>query len=65
MLDIGRRGVEIQPQTSITMELIFKNIPNNVKTVKINLHPFIYYKSFYRPTWQEFDLNMPDMRLRR
>ncbi|MDP2855388.1 MAG: hypothetical protein Q8O28_14210 [Smithellaceae bacterium] len=62
-IDSRGRGVEIQPQTSVTMELIFKNIPANVKTVKINLHPFIYYGS--RETWQEFDLKMPEMRLQR
>lgn len=64
-IDSRGRGVEIQTQTSATMELIFKNIPANVKTVKINLHPFIYYQSGRRETWQEFDLIMPDMRLRR
>lgn len=65
MMEIDRRGrgVEIKPQTSVTMELIFKNIPDKVKTVKINLHPFIYYG--YRETWREFDLKMPDIRLRR
>ncbi len=62
-IDSRGRGVEIQPQTSVTMELIFKNIPATVKTVKINLHPFIYYGS--REIWQEFDLKMPEMRLRR
>ncbi len=60
-----RRGVDIQPQTSLTMELIFKNIPENVKTVKIVLHPFIYYSTGRRETWQEFDLTMADMRIRR
>ncbi|MFO7570590.1 MAG: hypothetical protein R6W75_12410 [Smithellaceae bacterium] len=64
-IDSHGRGVEIQPQTSVTMELIFKNIPANVKTIKIHLHPFIYYRSGFRETWQEFDLKMPDMRLRR
>jgi hypothetical protein len=64
-IDSRGRGVEIQPQTSVTMELIFKNIPAKVKTVKINLHPFIYYQNGRRETWQEFDLNMPDMHLRR
>jgi len=67
MLEIDRRGrgVEIQPQTSVTMELIFKDIPANVKTVKMNLHPFIYYQSGIRETWREFDLKIPDVRLRR
>ncbi len=62
-IDSRGRGVEIQPQTSVTMELIFKNIPANVKTIKINLHPFIYYGA--RETWQEFDLKMPETRLLR
>ncbi len=65
-LDSRGRGVEIQPQTSVTMELIFKNIPANVKTAKISLHPFIYYSpNGRRETWQEFDLTMPDMHMRR
>jgi len=66
MLDIDRRGrgVEIQPQTSSTMELIFKYIPEQVKKIKITLHPFIYYRSGSRETWQEFDLNMPEMSIR-
>jgi hypothetical protein len=64
-IDSRGRGVEIQPQTSVTMELIFKNIPAKVKTVQINLHPFIYYQNGSRESWQEFDLKMPDMRLRR
>ena len=67
MLEIDNRGrgVEIQPQTSVTMELIFKNITSTVKTVEISLHPFIYYQDGRRETWQEFDLKMPDMRLKR
>ncbi len=68
MLDIDRRGrgVEIQPQTSVTMELIFKDIPNPVKKVKIQLHPFIYhYPGGRRETWQEFDLDLPVMTIRR
>ena len=67
MFDLDRRGrgMEIQPQTSTTMELFFKNIPVKVRTVKINLHPFIYYKSAWRETWQEFNLNIPDIRIRR
>ncbi|MEE9911406.1 MAG: hypothetical protein K4571_06750 [Deltaproteobacteria bacterium] len=64
-IDSRGRGVEIPSQTSVTMELIFKSIPANVKTVGINLHPFIYYQNGRRETWQEFDLKMPDMRLRR
>jgi len=67
MLEIDRRGrgVEIQPQTSVTMEFLFKNIPSGVKVVKIHLHPFIYYWSGIRETWREFDLKMPEMRLKR
>jgi len=67
MMDIDSRGrgVEIAPQTSVTMELIFKNVPSSVKTVGINLHPFIYFQNGRRETWQEFDLKLPDIRLRR
>jgi len=64
-IDSRGRGVEIPPQSSVTMELIFKNVRSNVKTVGINLHPFIYYQDGRRETWQEFDLKLPDIRLRR
>lgn len=65
-IDGRGRGVEIQPQTSVTMELIFKDIPNTAKKVKIQLHPFIYhYPGGRRETWQEFDLDLPVMTIRR
>jgi len=64
-IDSHGRGVEIQQQASVTMELFFKTIPAKVKIVKINLHPFIYYQSGRSQTWQEFDLALPDMRIRR
>jgi hypothetical protein len=64
-IDSRGRGVEIQPQTSVTIELIFKNIPANVKLIKIHLNPFIYYRGGFRETWEEFDLKMPEMRLKR
>jgi hypothetical protein len=54
-IDSRGHGIEIAPQTSVTMGLIFKNVPANTKT--LNLHPFIYYGS--RWSWQEFDLPMP------
>jgi hypothetical protein len=65
MYDIDSRGhgIEIQPQTSVTMGLIFKNVPANIKTLKVNLHPFIYYEGGFSQRWQEFDLPMPNMRI--
>jgi hypothetical protein len=65
MYDIDRRGrgIEIQPQTSVTMGLIFKNVPANIKALKVNLHPFIYYGGGVAQRWQEFDLPMPNMRM--
>jgi len=66
MIDIDRRGrgAEIQPQTSVTAELVFKNLPGHVKKIKIALHPFIYYQSGWRETWQEFDLELPVMQIK-
>ena len=60
-IDSRGHGIEIAPQTSVTMGLLFRNVPANIKT--INLHPFIYYGS--RWSWQEFDLpmQMPNARL--
>ena len=65
MHDIDSRGhgIEIQPQTSVTVGLIFKNVPANIKMLKVNLHPFIYYGSGFTQRWQEFDLRMPNMRI--
>ncbi|MGV8056808.1 MAG: hypothetical protein AB2L12_02055 [Smithellaceae bacterium] len=62
-IDNRGRGLAIQPQTSVTMELVFANIPANTKSVKINLHPFIYYSRGWIPSWQEFDLVIPGIRL--
>jgi hypothetical protein len=62
-IDSRGRGIEIKPQTSMTMELIFTNIPVNTKNIKINLHPFIYYPRGRSQTWQEFDLVIPGIRL--
>ena len=65
MYDIDSRGkgIALQPQTSVAMELVFAGAPANTKTIKINLHPFIYYKRAWIPSWQEFDLVIPDIRL--
>ena len=62
-IDSSGRGIEIQPQTSVTMGLIFKTVPANIKTLKINLHPFIYYGGGFARNWKEFDLPMPNMRI--
>lgn len=57
------RGIAIQPHTAVSMELIFANVPANVRTIKINLHPFIYYNKGWFSTWQEFDLAIPGIHL--
>ena len=62
-IDSRGHGIELKSQTSASMELFFKNIPANTRTVKINLHPFIYFKQGWKQTWQEFDLIIPDVRL--
>jgi hypothetical protein len=65
MYDIDRRGrgIAIEPNKSVSMELNFTDVPANVRTVKINLHPFIYYRRGWGQTWQEFDLPLPGIRL--
>jgi hypothetical protein len=60
-IDNSGRGIEIQPQKSVTMGLIFKNVPANIKTMRVNLHPFIYYGGIW--SWKEFDLPMPNIRI--
>lgn len=58
MIDIDKRGrgIEILPQNSVTMELTFKTVPADKRTLQIHLHPFIYYKSGWSEKWEEFDL---------
>jgi hypothetical protein len=62
-IDSRGHGIELKTQTSVSMELFFKNTPANTRTVKINLHPFIYFKQGWKQTWQEFDLTIPNIRL--
>ena len=62
-IDSRGRGIEIQPQKSVTMELIFKSVPSNIRTLKLNLHPFIYYGGGFMQSWQEFDLVMTNIRM--
>ena len=62
-IDSSGRGIEISPQKSVTIGLIFKNVPANIKMLKVNLHPFIYYGSGFSQKWKEFDLPMPNIRI--
>jgi hypothetical protein len=62
-IDSGGHGIEIQPQTSVTIGLIFKKVPANIKLLKVNLHPFIYYDGGFTESWKEFDLSMPNIRI--
>lgn len=62
-IDSRGRGISIQPRRAVAMELNFSNVPANIRTVKLNLHPFIYYKNGWRQTWQEFDLPIPNINL--
>jgi hypothetical protein len=62
-IDSSGHGIEISQQKSVTMGLIFKNVPANIKILKVNLHPFIYYSGGFTQSWKEFDLPMPNMRI--
>jgi hypothetical protein len=65
MYDVGSRGTAMEANTKLTAQLIFKNVPSNLKTVpKLTLHPFIYQRVLFW-TWQEHDLVFQRLRVSR
>lgn len=65
MYDAGNRGVSIDPKTTQTVQLIFKKVPANIKTIdKLMIHPFVYFRKLFW-SWQEDDLVFQNIRVSR
>jgi hypothetical protein len=76
MYEVGKNGIEIGAQGSVTAKLIFKNVPTTMRSVtKLNLHPFVYFRRSLAGgfgigkgigyTWEEGNLPMSGIRLTR
>lgn len=66
MSDGGRRGVPLDARTKQTVQLVFKKVPANLKTIKkLTLHPFIYWRVVFVWKWQEHDLAFENLRVSR
>jgi hypothetical protein len=65
MYDAGNRGVSIDPKTTQTVQLIFKKVPANIKSIdKLTIHPFVYFRKLFW-SWQEGDLVFQNIRVSR
>jgi len=66
MYEAGRYGIEIDPQATVTVKLIFKKVPATLRTIKtLNLHPFVYFPRAIGSSWQEGTLPLSGIRLTR
>jgi class 3 adenylate cyclase len=60
MHDTGKTGIPIDGGATVTVYLVFKQIPDDSRRATLNLHPFIYYGW----QWSEHGLNFPDIALK-
>ena len=59
------RGIPIESGKSVTIELIFKKVPLDIKKLKLlNLHPYTGVRLFFY-RWSSADLPFPDILVRR
>ena len=59
------RGIPVEPGASVTVQLIFKKVPSNIKTVKLfNFHPYTATRIVFFK-WNETDVPFRNIRLRR
>jgi predicted nucleic acid-binding Zn-ribbon protein len=61
------RGIPVESKQSVTVEMIFKEIPPATQMVKLlNLHPYTTIRMvfFNLPKWSEADLPFKDIRVR-
>ena len=59
------RGIPVEPGESVTLQLIFKKIPSNIKTLKLfNFHPYTATRIVFFK-WNETDVPFRNIRLRR
>jgi hypothetical protein len=62
------RGIPVESKQSVTLEMIFKEIPPATQVVKLfNLHPYTATRlAFIRfPNWSHTDLPFKDIRVRK
>ena len=65
MYEAGSRGIPIDARTTQAVQLIFKNAPLKLKTIKkLAIHPYIYQRKIFW-TWQEHDLVFQNVRMSR
>jgi hypothetical protein len=61
------RGISVESKQSITVEMIFKEIPPATQVVKLlNLHPYTAISMvLFNIKWSDTDLPFKDIRVRR
>jgi peptidoglycan hydrolase CwlO-like protein len=66
MYDAGTRGIPLDAGAKQAVQLIFKNVSSNLKTIKkLTIHPFIYWRIVFVWKWQEHDLAFQNLRVSR
>jgi len=60
MHDTGKTGIPVGSGATVTITLVFKNIPDGSREATLNIHPFIYHGR----SWTEHDMNFQDVSLR-
>ncbi len=60
MYDTGKTGIPVGGGATVTITLVFKNIPDGSREATLNIHPFIYHGR----SWTEHDMNFQDVSLR-
>ncbi len=65
MYEVGSRGIALDAKAKLTAQIIFKNVPSNMRSLpKLTLHPFVYQRVVFW-TWQEHDLVFQNLRVSR
>jgi hypothetical protein len=59
MHDTGKTGIPVGSGATVTITLVFKNIPDGSREATLNIHPFIYHGR----SWTEHDMNFQDVSL--
>lgn len=59
MYDTGKTGIPVGGGATVTITLVFKNIPDGSREATLNIHPFIYHGR----SWTEHDMNFQNVPL--
>lgn len=57
MRDTGKTGIPVGGGATVSIYLVFRNLPDGLRKATLNLHPFIYHGR----NWTEHDTNFPDV----